>query len=223
MNNRLISGSLDINVLLAFIFGLIFISVMLLFAVKYPNPGNFAQWVFIIVTSLAGAGIGAVIPGLLHVKLPYVKAGGALAVFVIVLLNKPTIVDAIGKFIPPPDSPLPTALEYIQKSDSGLFEQAWDSLDGAAKETIARDKAAYLESYRNGRVPLGAVVSRAQIGTNELVSPQGYPSGIYRIILFRTTFASGDCRLEDVSLRAAEDIKWRVYGHTVGVLPVPCV
>ena len=223
MAKGLVSGHLDVNVLLAFIFGIIFISVMLFFAVKFQNPSRFSQWVFIIVTSLAGAGIGAVIPGILKVDLPYAKAGGALAIFVMVLLNKPALVESVAKFVPPPEPGLPIALDYVSKVDAHMLDMAWESLDSESKATVARDRVVYNQAYENGRYALGQVSRRIPMGTSEVTSPSGYPLGIYRIIAFRTSFLSGRCHQEKVALRGAEDMRWRVFEHSIDPSPIPYV
>ena len=77
-----------------FVFGVVFVATMLLIAlfVKYPTP--FQLFVFRIVVALAGAGIGALIPGFLNIESTFQKAslraGGALAIFVIIYtLNPP--------------------------------------------------------------------------------------------------------------------------------------
>ncbi len=79
---------------LAFIFGVVFVSVMLVVAVFIPNPTPFQQWLFRVVLALAAAGVGAVVPGMINVewKDPKIRAAGAFALFVIVyLLNPPEL------------------------------------------------------------------------------------------------------------------------------------
>ena len=79
---------------LAFIFGVVFVSVMLTVAVFIPNPTPFQQWLFRVVLALAAAGVGAVVPGMINVewKDPKIRAAGAFALFVIVyLLNPPEL------------------------------------------------------------------------------------------------------------------------------------
>lgn len=85
--------------LVAFAFGLIFVVVMLYIALYVPNPTETQWFTFRVVLALAAAGVGAVIPGLLNVEAPpYVRAGGALALFVVVFwFNPPKLITS------PPD------------------------------------------------------------------------------------------------------------------------
>ena len=62
---------------------------MLAIAIFFPEPKPFQYLIFRIVLALAAAGFAAPIPGLIHVDIPYVKAGGAIAVFVIVFYFNP--------------------------------------------------------------------------------------------------------------------------------------
>jgi hypothetical protein len=78
----------------AYGFGVVFISVLIAIAMFVPEPKPFQQWIFRVVLSLAAAGVGAVIPGMINVewKDPKIRAAGAFALFVIVyLLNPPAL------------------------------------------------------------------------------------------------------------------------------------
>jgi hypothetical protein len=79
--------------LAAFGFGVIFLIALLTLAVAFPNPTSFQYTIFRIVLSLACAGVAAVIPGFLLVRTDTlgiaIRAGGAIAVFVVVYLINP--------------------------------------------------------------------------------------------------------------------------------------
>ena len=82
------------NVILAFIFGVIFVTALLLFVLFVPNPTPPQFEVIRIVLALAAGGVAAMIPGLLKLQLGgganlTVRAGGALAVFAIVYFYSP--------------------------------------------------------------------------------------------------------------------------------------
>ena len=77
----------------AFLFGAIFLATFLVIAIIFPNPTPFQYTIFRIILSLACAGVAAVIPGFLSVRTDnlriVIRAGGAIAVFVIVYLLNP--------------------------------------------------------------------------------------------------------------------------------------
>jgi hypothetical protein len=219
---RLIEGRVNINVLLGFAFGVAAVIAMLAFAVFIPNPSSFSQWVFITVLALSAAGIGSVIPGILDLQLPYLKAGGALAMFAVVFLMKPAIVSSVSRVVPPEDSPNKAINSYLTSVDKNDLSGAWEQLDPEAKIGVARDKDAYKQAYDAGRTSLGAIAVRTSIGVQELQSPSGHPIGVYRAIGFRTKFADGSCRFEQVMVRGAEDRQWRVYEHNISPMTIPC-
>jgi hypothetical protein len=83
----------------AFAFGVVFLGIMLALAVFIPEPTDYQFFIFRVALALAAAGIGAVVPGFLHVEwkpkskyMPYIRAGGAIALFLIIYqLNPPAL------------------------------------------------------------------------------------------------------------------------------------
>ena len=75
---------------LAFVFGTVFVAVMLTVAIVRPNPTAFQYIVFRSVLALAAGGVSAMIPGFLTIEIPkWLRAGGALAVFATVYFYNP--------------------------------------------------------------------------------------------------------------------------------------
>lgn len=74
----------------AFFFGVVFISIVIVIALFIPNPTG-AQWFILrVVLALSAAGIGAVVPGLIAIDVnPYIRAGGAITLFVIIFRFNP--------------------------------------------------------------------------------------------------------------------------------------
>lgn len=71
-------------------FGVIFVVVLLVLAVRFPNPTQFQYTVFRVVLALAAAGVAAMIPGFIEFRIAtWLRAGGALAVFAIVFFKNP--------------------------------------------------------------------------------------------------------------------------------------
>jgi hypothetical protein len=76
--------------LLAFIFGAVFVIALIALAIVFPSPTAFQYTVFRIVLALAVAGVASMISGFLEITLsPWLRAGGALAVFSIVYFYSP--------------------------------------------------------------------------------------------------------------------------------------
>jgi hypothetical protein len=76
--------------LLALIFGISFITAILVLAVAFPSPSAFQYQVFRIVLALAAAGFVSMTPGFIEVTISkFLRAGGALAVFAIVYFYNP--------------------------------------------------------------------------------------------------------------------------------------
>ena len=86
---------------------LVFVAAVLVLAVAFPEPTRFQEFVFRIVLALAASAFGAFVPGVLNidsllesrgwndiiVTKNRIRAGGALALFVLVLLvNPPALV-----------------------------------------------------------------------------------------------------------------------------------
>jgi len=68
--------------------------MMIGIAIFIKDPTPFQYTFFRVAMSLAAAGVGAVIPGLIQLEvnqkyLPLIRAGGAIALFVLVYLFNP--------------------------------------------------------------------------------------------------------------------------------------
>ena len=71
----------------AFVFGCVFVIVLLVIAIRFPDPTDQQMFIFRVVMALAAAGVAAIIPGFLEIQgkaLEFtIRAGGALAVFLL--------------------------------------------------------------------------------------------------------------------------------------------
>ncbi|RZM81894.1 hypothetical protein [Leptolyngbya iicbica] len=113
-----------LQLILAFLFGASLIVALLGIAFRTPNPTAFQFFVFRVVLALAAAGVAAIIPGLINVNISgIVKAGGAIAVFVLIyLLNPASLV------IDDPRSPQINQLDKLHK-ELALLSNDWERLD----------------------------------------------------------------------------------------------
>lgn len=84
--------SKKLQTILSFVFGVVFVVVLLVIAFLQPEPSSFQYSVFRTVLALAGAGAVAVFPGFIEVALGnWLRAGGALAVFVVLYFWNPAL------------------------------------------------------------------------------------------------------------------------------------
>lgn len=219
-----LSGVLDINVAIGFAFGVLFLSIMLAFAVLYPNPSPFQIHVFVTTLALSAAGVGGVFAGKINVKYKNVlSAGGAISLFAIVFLFRSALELNVVALVKPTTSPEPVAAKYFSAIDTGNVDKAWQELDPIAHGTVVRDLETYKRLYETARQPLGAVVTRQLVGTSYAESPSGAPVGVYVSLSYRTKFQSApDCRQEAVMLRATQELEWLVYAHQISMYQVPC-
>lgn len=76
--------------LFTFVFGVIFVVVLLIIAIKFPEPTPFQYTIFRITLALAAAGVATMLTGFIDINISnIVKASGALAVFVLVYFYNP--------------------------------------------------------------------------------------------------------------------------------------
>jgi hypothetical protein len=76
--------------ILAFVFGVVFVITLLVLAVSFPYPAPFQYLIFRVVLALAAAGVAAVLPGTLGIEIHKIVTGaGALGVFVLVFFFNP--------------------------------------------------------------------------------------------------------------------------------------
>jgi hypothetical protein len=203
---------------------------MLFFATQYPNPTSSQLFTFGVVLALAAAGVGAILPGSLGVEwtgvggLPAVRAGGALAMFAMVFAFQPKIEQAIVRITPPKESPFPVAEEFLEANDGGDMSRVWTLLDADAKGLVVGSEVELRELYQNSVSPLGRVIHRAKKGASLVETPPGFPIGAYRQINFKTQFETDGqrCRLEVITVRANQDMQWRVFSYVISPETVEC-
>ncbi len=76
-----------------FVFGTAFLIALTVLSLFFPEPKPFQYLVFRVILALAAAGFAAFIPGFIHVEIkPAIRAGGALAVFVVIYFFSPATI-----------------------------------------------------------------------------------------------------------------------------------
>ncbi|HXH37583.1 MAG TPA: hypothetical protein VNN08_03070 [Thermoanaerobaculia bacterium] len=118
----------------AFGFGLIFVVTLLALAIRFPHPTSFQYTIFRSVFALAGAGVAATIPGFVSIDVSagtglLIRAGGALAVFVILFFFNPArLVIEKATHESPPAPPSLSNGEPFREDMRDAFNQVWRAL-----------------------------------------------------------------------------------------------
>ena len=219
-----VSGSIDVNILLAFIFGVVFLAIMLCFAIWFPNPPPFQLKVFMVALSTAAAGIGAVLPGRLNVEFKStVRAGGALALFVIVWFSQPVLEQTVVTLEEPKQSADPVIAAFLLDLDKGDAFAAYAQLDQVTIDSMVPTPALWQQLYDANIKPLGMRESRTLMGVNSVTSPAGVPVGIYKTYSYLGKYSAiNGCRAEVVTVRANQDKHWRVYSYLISPMTIAC-
>jgi uncharacterized protein DUF4019 len=219
-----LTGSIDINILFSFVFGVVFLAIMLGFATWYPNPTPFQIKVFVTALSAAAAGVGAVIPGILNVRIKVVvRAGGALALFVIVWFSQPVLEQTVVTLQAPTESPTPVIDQFLSDLDKHDVAKAYADLDPLSRETMVPTLALWQQLYDANIKNLGQLESRKLMGVNSATSPSGAPVGIYQSNSYLGKYSNiSGCRPEAVTVRATQDKQWRVYSYVIASSSIDC-
>lgn len=128
--------TLTAQIIIAFIFGVTFVVALIVLAIKFPHPTPFQYNVFRIVLSLAAAGAAAMIPGFINIQVNpttglLIRAGGALAVFVVVFFFNPAQL-AIQTHTDTHRNDLNAAA-----ISSPILQPVWDRLDHDLQDAFA--------------------------------------------------------------------------------------
>ena len=92
--------------MVVFVFGVVFLVVMLVLAIAIPEPTAFRYTVFRTVLAVAVAGVAAFLPGFMEANIGGgVRAGGALAVFVVTFFLNPAGLVSNVAVAPAPTDP----------------------------------------------------------------------------------------------------------------------
>ncbi|HTU11224.1 MAG TPA: DUF4019 domain-containing protein [Allosphingosinicella sp.] len=101
-----------------------------------------------------------------------------------------------------------TARDWLASVDAGRWEESWRATGDSfrALNTVQ----AWTEASRQGRVPLGAMVARADLSQESVPAP---PAGL-EMVKFRTRFANRAEATETLTL-VREGQAWRVVGYWI--------
>lgn len=145
-----------------FVFGTGFLITLLVLSLFFPEPKPFQYLVFRAILALAAAGFAAFIPGFIHVEIkPAIRAGGALAVFVVVYFFSPaTMVSRRPEGQSHKDRTSIAGIVVDQATNQGIG-QATIVVAGRAEEYVTEDSGNFRIDFRSD------VPSRVRLHVNK--------------------------------------------------------
>ncbi|CAB3901332.1 DUF4019 domain-containing protein [Achromobacter mucicolens] len=201
----------------AFTFGVVFVIAIILIAIFRPTPTEFEYTIFRIVIALAAAGVGAVLPGFLDVNFRnWLRAGGALAIFVVVYFFSPVGMTTVSTEVTPPKvDAKPAADEWLNYVDHADYQKAYDSMAKSFRDTYPY--AQFDDIIGRTRGNLGIPINRKVYQTAPFFSPPGSKKGAYMQYIYETTFAGRSAPIYETILLFGEDGKWFVNGFLYAI------
>lgn len=198
----------------AFVFGTVFVITILVVALIVPNPSTFQVFVFRVILSLAAGGVAAMIPGFINIEVnSFIKAGGALAVFVILYFLNPTeLVSTTDPGKLPKGLARETSDKYLLIADKGDEVFIWSQFSNSARKLY--DKDDFIDAFKTVRKPLGDVKKRTFIGGHSSNHLDGWPNAHFRTFQYNTLFQNGQSKYEVVMVMS-ENMIWKVAAHTI--------
>lgn len=205
-----------------FLFGVIFLSAILTLLVIHPTPTLHQFFAFRLTLALAAAGVGAFIPGFIHLEQPLphrglVRCGGAMALFTMVWLSNPAKF-AIEGIAPPPTSDAREYLEsFLATSDKGNSQEAYSMFSDQEQASVSL--TSYRQLVENVRNPLG-VRTKGPILWNT-ANPQEIPGrkGPFVFNVYQSRFSGKPGVWVEIAGVIAENGKWKMHTYTMQ----PCI
>jgi hypothetical protein len=230
-DNHTSINSKDIRMMIVAMFlGVIAISAVLYITFVLKPQKGMEQDVLWTILSLGMGCITAILPGILNLEIPnFIRAGGALAVLVLVYTHKPasepiipggetiTDIDTGGKA----DSSLAqkAADSYLALVDAGKYEEAYEVSASWAKENYKKD--VFIDLFTNTRNALDKVNNRKLVGVNAHFIPPAeihYPNGYFTLLAYLTDY-SGDKSnktCEQILLFSPKmNLDWKVISYVI--------
>jgi len=198
----------------AFSFGLVFLTTVFTTALFKPDPTPYQYTVFRIVLSLAAAGIGAILPGLLEIRSKAISASGALGMFLVVYFGAPA---ALSPVLKEPEEISTNAQPVIEKwfksMDAGDLRAAYDQTSARFQSQYTYDQFAQVTNQY--MKPLGKVRERKFSSTAFAQSPPGAPVGRYQYNMYETSFEQFSKPLYMNVTVIGERNEWKVFGFAI--------
>lgn len=222
---KYISGTIRVDAVVCFIFGVIFLSVMLGFAVAFPNPSSFQVQVFMAALSLAAAGVGAAIPGIDALRYKgVIRASGAIVLFLIVWFSRPILAEKVIHLEQPTVPMESVATNFLNKLDQRDISGTYELISKEAKDYFSLTLADWKAMSEFNITPLGSLNYRKTVGVSAMKADGSQlPIGYYRQTRYVSQYTGTDgCRFEQLTGRATQSLDWEIFSYEISTFPVNC-
>lgn len=215
-------GKQDLEKYAVFLFGVIFLIAILTIIILIPKPTLPQFFAFRLTLALSAAGVGAFIPGFIHIEqeLPHrglVRCGGAVALFAAVWFTNPAKF-AIESISPPPTSDARAYIEnFISVSDLGDQSLAYALFSDREKSSVSL--SSYAQLVGNVRTPLGQRISGPVLWNTSNPEEISGRKGPFVFNAYQSTFAGKPGVWVEVAGVVAEEGKWRMHTYNIQ----PCI
>lgn len=205
----------DYQKIAVFVFGIIFLTAILVLVVLIPTPSTAQFFTFRLTMALAAAGIGALLPGFLNLEMPLpvrgaIRAGGALALFASVWFVNPA---NLGIEVKPPNEDAAIVINrLLTLTDTYDHAAAYALWSKRNRDLVPTD--AYVSMGKSVRDPLGAPVERVLVSAS---TPEevGGVRGPFVVRAYQTRFSNTKDVYGEVASTIPENGTWRIHTYNV--------
>lgn len=199
----------------AFVFGVIFLTAMLVLFVWIPTPTTAQFFAFRLALALSAAGVGALLPGFLNFNMPLpmrggIRAGGALALFASVWFVNP---ESIGIEVIPPKQDARVLIEkFLGLSDSGDHQAAYKLFSTRSKDLIKEET--YVSMGKQVRDSLGKVGTRVPASAATPQQLQGLTAP-FVVLMYQGRYEKKKGVWAEMVSTIPEGGEWRINSYNV--------
>lgn len=209
-------GKLTAQMTLAFVFGVVFLSVIIYVVVVQPKLDSFGRMVILVVLSLAAGGVGAILPGFIVAGHPskLVRAGGALAVFLVVLYFGSQYIKSDDGVVPykPVADPSSVSNNFLSLVEAGKNDEAYSLTSKVFRS--AMNSFFFAESSKKILAKLGVPSSRIMVDQKIELNPVGVAPGFYCYTIYVVDYPNFPEKVYLYTTVVGEkDVAdWRIFG-----------
>jgi hypothetical protein len=105
------------------------------------------------------------------------------------------------------------AQSWLAQIDSGNYAKSWKESSAYFRGAIT--EKGWVDALNGARKPLGKLISRKLIKTQNAQSLPGAPDGNYVVMQFATGFENKKDAVETVTFMREKDGKWKAAGYYI--------